>query len=382
MISAGIFRQYDIRGVVGTELTADAAYAIGRGFGAMLDERRVTKRMVVSRDNRPSGTALSKALVSGLRETGVDVIDVGIVPTPLMYWCLHNLPVFAGIQITGSHNPPEFNGFKVCIGHESVYGDALQHLLHIIQSGVFPNGAGAYTTEDVVDRYVDDMVTRTGALPKRLKVVFDSGNGTGGPVMTKLFARLNVEPTYLFAESDGTFPNHHPDPTVVANVQDLIAEVKKQGADMGIAFDGDADRIGAVDEAGEVIYGDLLLLIYGREILTRKPGATIIGEVKCSQLLYDELKRLGVAQIFGLSTQDTAYQLEAAMRLHLPFAILSDEKLALTKAIRLPTFTTSGMTLLKRMALVIDNGMITKAFYPVFPPDKNAEVVIAWLQSK
>jgi phosphomannomutase/phosphoglucomutase len=294
MISAGIFRQYDIRGVVGTELTAEAAYAIGCGFGAMLDERHVTKRMVVSRDNRPSGTALSEALVRGLRETGVDVTDVGIVPTPVMYWCLHNLPVFAGIQITGSHNPPEFNGFKVCIGFESVYGDALQHLLSIIQAGVFPSGAGAYSTDDVVDRYVDDIVARTGPLPRRLKVVFDSGNGTGGPVMTKLFARLNVEPTYLFAESDGTFPNHHPDPTVEKNLRALITAVQRGRADIGIAFDGDADRIGIVDARGAIIWGDYLLILYARDVLARTgKGQSIIFDVKCSQALPDAIAKAG-----------------------------------------------------------------------------------------
>lgn len=286
MIALGIFRQYDIRGVVGQDLTVEAAEGIGRGFGALLAERGVTPCVAVGRDNRPSGTALRDALVRGLRETGVSVIDIGIVPTPLLYWALHHLPVFGGIQITGSHNPPEFNGFKICVGTASLHGDGIQRLRQLIESGVFPAGAGTLHEEAVIDRYVDDVVARIGPLSRPLKAVIDCGNGVGALVAPQLFPRLGITPTLLFADSDGTFPNHHPDPTVVENLQDLIAAVRREKADIGIGFDGDADRIGIVDAHGTIIWGDYLLILYARDVLARTgAGQSIIFDVKCSQAL-------------------------------------------------------------------------------------------------
>ncbi|MCX5766500.1 MAG: phosphomannomutase/phosphoglucomutase [Gemmatimonadetes bacterium] len=286
MIAPGIFRQYDIRGVVGQDLTVEAAEGIGRGFGALLAERGVTPCVAVGRDNRPSGTALRDALVRGLRETGVSVIDIGIVPTPLLYWALHHLPVFGGIQITGSHNPPEFNGFKICVGTASLHGDGIQRLRQLIESGVFPAGAGTLHEEAVIDRYVDDVVARIGPLSRPLKAVIDCGNGVGALVAPQLFPRLGITPTLLFADSDGTFPNHHPDPTVVENLQDLIAAVRREKADIGIGFDGDADRIGIVDAHGTIIWGDYLLILYARDVLARTgAGQSIIFDVKCSQAL-------------------------------------------------------------------------------------------------
>ncbi len=293
-IAAGIFRQYDIRGVVGDDLTIEAATAIGRGYAAWLSAHGIHGTVAVGRDNRPSGPALRDALVAGLTGCGVDVIDVGEVPTPTLYWCTHNLPVVGGIQITGSHNPPEFNGFKLCIGHGSMHGEEIQALHRHITAGVFPSGQGSVRSEAVLDRYVADLVQRTGKLSRPLKVVVDAGNGIGAVVARPLMEGLGAEATYIFCESDGTFPNHHPDPTVVENVQDLIREVKRTGADLGIAFDGDADRIGLIDNTGAIIWGDHILILYARDVLARTgKGQSIIFDVKCSQALPHEIEKAG-----------------------------------------------------------------------------------------
>lgn len=294
MIDPRIFRQYDIRGVVGADLTVEAAEAIGKAYGALLAERGIPREVAVGRDNRPSGAALRDALVRGLRSTGVNVVDIGVVPTPVLYWSLHHLPVQGGIQITGSHNPPEFNGFKLCVGTGSLHGDGIQRLLEIITAGVFPSGAGTLREEPVIDRYVDDIVERIGPLSRSLKVVIDCGNGAGALVAPHLFPRLGISPTMLFAESDGTFPNHHPDPTVVENLLDLIAAVRREGADIGIGFDGDADRIGIVDRNGTIIWGDYLLILYARDVLARTgSGQSVIFDVKCSQALPDAITAAG-----------------------------------------------------------------------------------------
>jgi phosphomannomutase/phosphoglucomutase len=285
-ISPGIFRQYDIRGITGRDLTEEAARAIGRGFATLLRQRGLGGAVAVGRDNRPSGPALRDALVAGLTAAGADAVDIGIVPTPVLYWSLHHLPVKAGIQITGSHNPPEYNGFKLCVGHESLHGEGVQELRRLIESGRMATGSGSVRSEAVIHGYADDIVARTGPLPRTLKVVFDCGNGAGSVVAERLFSRMNLEATYLFCESDGTFPNHHPDPTVVENLQDMIAEVRRRGADVGIAFDGDADRIGIVDGRGEIVWGDHLLILYARDVLARTgSGQPIIFDVKCSQAL-------------------------------------------------------------------------------------------------
>ena len=294
MISPGIFRQYDIRGIYGSDLTVEAAKAIGRGYAALLAERGLKGAVAVGRDNRPSGTALRDALVYGLTHCGVDVIDIGIVPTPLLYWSLHHLPVVAGIQITGSHNPPEYNGFKCSVGTASLHGDGILHLRSLIQAGKFPSGEGKVREEQVIDRYIDDIVARVGRLPSTMKVVFDCGNGVGAVVAPKLFKALGLKPTMLFAESDGTFPNHHPDPTVVENLQDMIRAVRASKSEVGIGFDGDADRIGIVDGDGTIIWGDYLLLIYARDVLARTgTGQPVIFDVKCSQALPDGIAKAG-----------------------------------------------------------------------------------------
>ena len=298
-IAAGIFRQYDIRGIVGRDLTAEAARAIGVAYAAYLDESQPDWRgggraIVVGRDNRPSGDALRGALVDGLVSSGVDVVDIGIVPTPLTYWSLHHLPVAGGIQITGSHNPPEYNGFKLSLGTASMHGRALQRLLALIQQGARPKGTGRVRHEEVVAPYIDDVVRRIGRLSRPIRAVYDCGNGAGSLVAPQLFERLGLQARGLFCESDGTFPNHHPDPTVPENLEALITAVRADGAEIGLAFDGDADRLGVVDEQGEIVWGDRILILYARDVLARTGrGQPIIFDVKCSQALSDEITRAG-----------------------------------------------------------------------------------------
>lgn len=293
-VSPGIFRQYDIRGIVDKDLTTEAATAVGRGYAAMMRERSVSGTIVVSRDNRPSGKMLRDALVEGLTGSGVSVIDIGIVPTPLNYWSLHKLPVAGGIQITGSHNPPEYNGFKLSLGTGSLHGEEIQRLYKLIATPVTGAKKGAVTFDDVIDRYIDDVVQRTGPLPSSMRVVYDCGNGVASLVAPQLFKRFGIEAHGLFCESDGTFPNHHPDPTVPENLEDLIREVKKRRAHIGIAFDGDGDRIGVVDEDGAIIWGDRILIMYARDVLARTgKGQPIIFDVKCSQALSDAIEKAG-----------------------------------------------------------------------------------------
>ncbi|MES2179759.1 MAG: phosphomannomutase/phosphoglucomutase [Gemmatimonadota bacterium] len=293
-MSAGIFRQYDVRGIVDSDLTVEAARAIGGAYAALMKERGVSGSVAVGRDNRPSGDKLRDALVDGLTGAGIDVVDIGVVPTPVLYWALHHLPVVGGIQITGSHNPPEYNGFKLCLGTESVHGHELQHLLDLIRTNAAPTGSGTVSHEALIDRYVADIVQLTGPLARPLKIVYDCGNGAAALVAPQLMRALGVDAIGLFTESDGTFPNHHPDPTVSENLQDLIAAVRREGAELGMAFDGDADRIGLVDETGKIIWGDHILILYARDVLARTgTGQPIIFDVKCSQALTDEIARAG-----------------------------------------------------------------------------------------
>jgi phosphomannomutase/phosphoglucomutase len=292
-VSPGIFRQYDIRGIVGKDLTTEAATAVGRGYAAMMRERSVRGAVVVSRDNRPSGESLRDALVAGLNASGVDVVDIGVVATPLNYWSLHHLEVVGGIQITGSHNPPEYNGFKLSMGKGSLHGEDIQRLYALIDS---PTGSakGTVRSETVDDRYIDDVVGRTGPLPATMRVVYDCGNGAASLVAPALFRKLGIQAHGLFCESDGSFPNHHPDPTVPENLEDLIAAVKERRAEIGIAFDGDGDRIGVVDEDGRIIWGDRILIMYARDVLERTgKGQPIIFDVKCSQALSDAIAAAG-----------------------------------------------------------------------------------------
>ena len=292
-IAPGIFRQNDIRGIVDRDLTVEAAHAIGRGYAALMRARGARGEVAVGRDNRPSGAKLRDGLVAGLTESGVDVVDVGVVPTPLLYWSLFNLGVAGGIQITGSHNPAEYNGFKLCLGTESLHGKDIQELRALIDS---PAAArpGRVREEQVVDRYVDDVASRIGVIGRPLKVVYDCGNGAATRVAPQLFRALGLDAIGLFTEDDGTFPNHHPDPTVPENLTDLIAAVRREGAELGIAFDGDADRIGLVDETGKIVWGDHLLILYARDVFARRgAGVPVIFDVKCSQALPDAIATAG-----------------------------------------------------------------------------------------
>ena len=292
-ISSGIFRQNDIRGVVDRDLTVEAARAIGHAYAGLMRRRGATGEVAVGRDNRPSGTTLRDALVAGLTECGVDVVDIGVVPTPLLYWSLFNLGVAGGIQITGSHNPAEYNGFKLCLGVESLHGHDIQELYSLIETANAPT-AGRVRNVEVIDRYVEDVAGRIGKLSRPVKLVYDCGNGAAALVAPQLFRALGLDAVGLFTESDGTFPNHHPDPTVPENLEDLIQAVKREGAELGVAFDGDGDRIGLVDGKGRIIWGDHLLILYARDVFARRgTGLPVIFDVKCSQALPDAIRSAG-----------------------------------------------------------------------------------------
>ena len=290
-----IFRQYDIRGVVGEDLDAGVAQRVGRAFGSYLKKatRGDAPTVVVGRDNRPSSPELAGALVEGLTQTGAFVADVGTVPTPVVYWAEKVLETDAGVQITGSHNPSEWNGIKMSVQGKALYGETIQSLHARIETGDLASGAGSSRTRPVLDDYVADIAGRF-RLARPVRAAVDCGNGTGSLVAVKLLQAVGAQVRPLFCESDGRFPNHHPDPTVDDNLQDLIREVQAHPADCGIAFDGDADRIGVVDERGRVVRGDVLLLLFGLDILERRgPGEKLIFDVKCSQVLPEVFARHG-----------------------------------------------------------------------------------------
>jgi phosphomannomutase/phosphoglucomutase len=291
LINPHIFREYDVRGLVGKDLTPDTVTLLGKGFGS-LALREGVRLVTLGRDCRLSSPAFRDAILSGLLSTGIDVIDVGVVPTPLLYYSIQKFGAGGGVMITGSHNPPEFNGFKMCIGPSSIYGNRIQELRGLIERGDFESGSGAVTSRSIDDDY-KEYVRSVLKIPRRLKVVVDAGNGTASKVAPELFRSLGVEVVELFCEMDGRFPNHFPDPTVPENLRFLVEAVKAHGADLGVGYDGDADRIGAVDEKGNVVYGDYLLILFAREILSRKPGSAVISEVKASQNLYDDVAKHG-----------------------------------------------------------------------------------------
>ena len=291
MLKPTIFREYDIRGVADVELQSADVEELGRAFGTYL-QRHGGGNIALGRDTRLSSPRLRDALMAGLKATGCRVTDIGIVPTPVLYYSVFHLQADGAVMITGSHNAAEYNGFKVVSGKSTIHGDQIQQIRRMIEERDFASGEGAECFVDVVTPYVDEIASQF-QFNRRVKVVADAGNGTAGPAMHRIFERLNCEVTELFFEMDGRFPNHHPDPTVPRNLEQLIEAVAATGAELGVAFDGDADRIGAVDDGGNIVYGDQLLIVYAREILSRKPGATIIGEVKCSQIMYDEITRLG-----------------------------------------------------------------------------------------
>lgn len=291
MLKPSIFREYDIRGIADEELLDQDVESLGRALATYVI-RHSGRTICLGCDCRLSGSRLRDALLKGLMAAGAHVLDVGTVPTPVLYYAGVHFQADGAIMVTGSHNPPEYNGIKTVCGTETLYGQAIQDVYKLTLINDFESGEGSVKHVDAITPYVDEVVSQF-QLDRRVKLVVDAGNGTAGPVVHKLFEKLNVDIVELFFEMDGHFPNHHPDPTVLSNLNQLKQGVLEHKADFGIAFDGDADRIGAVDEHGAVVYGDMLLLIFGREILSRKPGSTFIGEVKCSQVMYDKLKELG-----------------------------------------------------------------------------------------
>ncbi len=290
-----IFRQYDIRGIVGEDLDPEVTEAVGLAFGSRVrrDANSSSPTVAVGCDNRTTSPALAEALISGIRSAGVDVFDVGTVPTPVLYWSEVTLGADAGVQITGSHNPPEWNGIKMTYGGSSLYGDAIQDLLRSIQASSFTSGSGGYERLTVLDRYVDDIAARF-SLDQPMRVAVDCGNGTGSILAVRLLEAIGVEVTPLFCESDPTFPNHHPDPTVDENLIDLIRTIESGSHDLGVAFDGDADRIGAIEDQGKILRGDIRLLLFGLDLLKKRgPGQKLIFDVKCSQVLPELFKEAG-----------------------------------------------------------------------------------------
>ena len=288
-----IFREYDIRGIFPADLDDETVRLIGLGFGSKL-ARLKGKTAILGRDVRLSSPHLRDVLAKGLTEAGMDVIDLGTVPTPVFYFAIHHFKADGGVMITGSHNPPEYNGFKLNVGHDSIYGEEIQELRRQIESGDFvkPPQAGTVKAENVIPVY-QDYLKRNLKIDEPIRLVMDCGNGCGGLVAPKLFQDMGCLVDVLYGEPDGRFPNHHPDPTIPANLKDLIHRVKEKAYNFGIAYDGDADRIGVVDEMGNILWGDQLMIIFSRSILKQNPGAAIIGEVKCSQNLYKDIAAKG-----------------------------------------------------------------------------------------
>ncbi len=299
-INPTIFREYDIRGVVDKDLTEDGVAAIGRAY-ATFAKKAGAQRVSVGRDCREHSTRLAKQLFRGLTEGGLDVVDLGTVTTPMQYYSIRKDGLDGGIQITGSHNPPEYNGLKLSLGKRSIHGPEVQELLRIIQEDDYGKAdrVGSIEGRDVFPDYLAYCKENLQMGERKLKVVLDGGNGTGGPFAVPVFEALGVEVVQLYCDMDDTFPNHHPDPTVEKNLEDLKAKVLEHKADLGIAFDGDADRLGAVDEKGQVMWGDQLMILFARSVLADVPGATIIGEVKCSRTLYADIEAHGGVAVMG-----------------------------------------------------------------------------------
>ncbi|OGD12580.1 MAG: phosphomannomutase [Candidatus Aminicenantes bacterium RBG_13_62_12] len=287
-----IFREYDIRGIVGQDLTEENVEILGRGLGTYFRRKGKTD-VALGRDCRLSSPSLAEVLTLGLLSTGCRVTDLGVIPTPLLYFTMYTKRMDAGVMITGSHNPPQYNGFKMMVGLETLFGEAIQDIREVVDKGDFiRETSGARTAYDIIPEYTAYCLENI-KLARKLKVVVDAGNGTGGAVAVPIFERLGAEVIPLYCDMDGRFPNHHPDPTLPEAMTDLVAKVLETGADAGIAYDGDADRIGVVDDRGRIIWGDVLMILFSRDILPGHPGAAVISEVKATAVLYDEIKRLG-----------------------------------------------------------------------------------------
>ena len=291
-VDSTIFRAYDVRGVVGKTLDKDVAHALGQSIGALMGEKGLHE-IVVGRDGRLSGPELAGALADGLRAAGIDVIDIGAVPTPVVYYAAYRYNTGCGVAVTGSHNPPDYNGFKIVVGGETLSEGAIQDLYQRIVSGALPgDGQGSLRQVDVAPDYIEKIVSDVLA-ERRLKVVVDCGNGIPGALAPQVLEGVGCEVIPLYCEVDGTFPNHHPDPSDPHNLEDLILAVRQTGADLGVAFDGDGDRLGVVTRGGEIIYPDRLLMLFARDVLSRQPGATIIYDVKCTSHLKGQILDAG-----------------------------------------------------------------------------------------
>jgi phosphomannomutase/phosphoglucomutase len=290
-LTPGIFKAYDIRGVLGKTLDAAIARQIGQAFGSTALARG-EKTVIIGRDGRLSGPDLSAALAEGLQATGVDVIDVGMVATPMLYFATHVLGAASGIMVTGSHNPPDYNGFKMVLAGEAIYGDAIQQLHARIVADDFAQGSGGYREHDIREAYLQRIVSDV-KLARPMTIAIDCGNGVAGSVAGELFRRLGCTVIELFCEVDGHFPNHHPDPAHLENLQDLIRELKQGPAEIGLAFDGDGDRLGVVTKDGQVIFPDRQLMLFAQDVLTRHPGGTILYDVKCTRHIAPVVKAAG-----------------------------------------------------------------------------------------
>ena len=290
-MNPSVFREYDVRGIVGKDLTDDFVFELGKSIGTYATAEGV-KAMSLGRDCRLSSEKFLSLLAKGLLATGIDIVDIGLCATPMLYFSIHHFKLDGGVMVTGSHNPPEFNGFKICVGKETIYGEEVQKLREIMEAKKYTAGNGKVTTQTVTDAY-ENYLGNNVKIASGLKVAIDGGNGVGGLCALPLLRRFGCDVKEIYCEPDGNFPNHFPDPTVEENIQELVALVKNEPFDIGIAFDGDADRIGVITDDGEIIWGDLLLLLFARFILKENPGATIIGEVKCSQKLYDDIDSRG-----------------------------------------------------------------------------------------
>ncbi len=301
MVPPGIFREYDIRGVYGQDLSPEVARRVARAFAAYLRHRTPGEPLlpvVVGHDNRASSPELHRAVVEALVDSGCAVVDVGLVTTPVFYFARVHLRVDGGVMVTASHNPPEYNGFKLAHGFGTLYGADIQEVRRLAEAGVATHGDGSVRAADVTPAYRAAIRDRVKLGPRRLRVVVDCGNGTASVVAPQVLRDLGVEVVELYCDSDPTFPHHHPDPVDPKNVQDLIRTVGAERADVGLGFDGDGDRIGVVDDQGRIVWGDELMILFWREILPKYPGAQAIVEVKCSQALVDEVRRLGGRPFF------------------------------------------------------------------------------------
>lgn len=291
-INPKIFREYDIRGIVGKDLTPELVDYLGRGLGTYFRERG-KKQVVLGRDCRLSSPDFAAIITRALLSTGCSVTDLGMVPTPVLYFSVYHRKNEAAIMITGSHNPPEYNGFKMMVGEETLYGQAIQDIYALLKDKkITHDKAGEVSSYDIIPEYMD-YVVKDIQLKRKLKVVLDAGNGTAGFVAVPIFKKLGCEVAELYCEPDGHFPNHHPDPTLPEAMEELVRRVKEEGADFGIGYDGDGDRLGVVDDRGQLLWGDQLMIIFSRDILPHHPGAAVISEVKASKLLYEEIARLG-----------------------------------------------------------------------------------------